>query len=282
MPNASVWSPQVSHWWYFLVAVSLLNIVIWSWLVQHVRRRDLTLHPAKWQIEAMVSLSAIYVFGCAFRAFLPRADVQKISLFGTWFSSVFVGRSVATVAELCFALQWALVLYFIARIAHSRFAEIISFCIVPLIACAEVFSWYAVITTDYFGNVLEESLWAVTFALVAAAFISLLRSFRGRVRLILLATIAGLVAYIFFMGTVDVPMYLGRWQIDNGSGKHLLNFYEGLKNLNTQWVVTRNIADWSQERAWMAFYFSAAVWMSLTLFVVTLFKDKLPRHLNKS
>jgi hypothetical protein len=50
----------------------------------------------------MLFLSAAYVFACAFRSFLPRADIQRICLFDTWLSSVTVGRSVATVAEICF------------------------------------------------------------------------------------------------------------------------------------------------------------------------------------
>ena len=62
-------------------------------------------------IELMLFLCAAYVFGCAFRSFLPRADVQRICLFDTWLSSVMVGRSVATVAEVCFAAQWAIVLH---------------------------------------------------------------------------------------------------------------------------------------------------------------------------
>ncbi len=44
----------------------------------------------------MLLLCAAYVFGCAFRSVLPRADVQRICLFDTWLSSVVVGRSVAT------------------------------------------------------------------------------------------------------------------------------------------------------------------------------------------
>ena len=62
------------------------------------------------RIEMMVLLCAAYVFGCAFRSILPRADVQRIALFDTWLSSVFVGRSVATIAEVCFVIQWAIVL----------------------------------------------------------------------------------------------------------------------------------------------------------------------------
>jgi len=47
----------------------------------------------------MLLLCAAYVFGCAFRSFLPRAEV--ICLFDTWLSSVALGRTVATAAEIC-------------------------------------------------------------------------------------------------------------------------------------------------------------------------------------
>ncbi len=74
-------------------------------------------------IELMLLLCAAYVFGCAFRSFLPRADVQRICLFDTWLSSVVVGRSVATVAEICFAAQWAIILYQLGTIIrrHRQF-----------------------------------------------------------------------------------------------------------------------------------------------------------------
>ena len=62
-------------------------------------------------MQLMLLLCAAYVFGCAFRSVLPRADVQRICLFDTWLSSVLVGRSVATVAEVCFVAQWAIILH---------------------------------------------------------------------------------------------------------------------------------------------------------------------------
>ena len=63
------------------------------------------------------------MFGCAFRSIFPRADVQRICLFDTWLSSVLIGRSVATIAELCFAIQWAIVLHELGQIAHSDTAK---------------------------------------------------------------------------------------------------------------------------------------------------------------
>jgi len=55
-------------------------------------------------------LAAVYVLGCGFRSALPMIDVPRFCLHDTWASYIVVGRSVATVAELAFAVQWALLL----------------------------------------------------------------------------------------------------------------------------------------------------------------------------
>src|SRR5262249_13652773 len=147
------------------------------------------------------------------------ADVERICLFDTWLSSVVVGRSVATIAEICFAIQWAVVVRALAKTTHADAGRNMANAIVPLILLAECCSWYAVITTNYLGNVLEISLWTVTFLLIAIALLRLLPSFRGIVQLALAAAVAGIAGYIIFMGTVDVPMYFFRWQADLTSGR---------------------------------------------------------------
>ena len=65
-------------------------------------------------------LSAAFVFVCAFRSFLPRIDVSRVALVPSWLSTVLVGRTLATVAELAFVLQWALLLHAIAKRTHHE------------------------------------------------------------------------------------------------------------------------------------------------------------------
>ena len=139
-----------------MLLVSSINVLLWLAVARHLLKKNL-------RLEVLACLSAVYVFGCAFRAVLPRADVQRICLFDNWLSSVLVGRSIATVAEVCFAAQWAVVLYCLADSAQSGTVRKIAKGIVPLIILAECCSWYAVITTDYLGNTVENSLWGVTF-----------------------------------------------------------------------------------------------------------------------
>ena len=207
------WSNPVAIWWVFLLLVSAVNIAALLRLRARYRgsRGD---RPAGTLIEPLLLLCAVYVLGCAFRSVLPRADVQRICLFDTWLSSVMVGRSVATVAELCFAAQWAIVLYALGKVANSDTAKNIAKAIVPIIVVAEISSWYAVITTNFLGNVLENSLWTITFLLIGIALSRLVPRFRGPAQFAIAAAAAGIAAYVVFMATVDVPMYFGRWQAD--------------------------------------------------------------------
>jgi hypothetical protein len=272
------WSNPVAVWWGFLLAVSSANVALWLALHRHFRNRQ-------WravQAELMVLLCAAYVFGCAFRSILPRADVQRICLFDTWLSSVLVGRSVATVAEVCFVIQWAIVLRLLANIANSDTARNISTAIVPLIVLAEACSWYAVVTTSYLGNALENSIWTVTFLLIAVALLRLLYAFRGILQCAIGVAIVGVVGYLAFLVAIDVPMYFGRWQTDLANGKQLLDVFAGLHDVSTRWLVTHDFAQWKDEIAWMSLYFSAAVWSSLALCAFVLVADRLHRYRRES
>jgi hypothetical protein len=269
------WSNPVAMWWGFLVIVSAINVALWLLLFRWSRKRLSSRGHAALRLELLVILGAAYVFGCAFRSVLPRADVQRICLFDTWLSSVFVGRSVATVAEICFVIQWAIVLHQLAALARSDAARHTSYAVIPLILLAECCSWYAVITTDYLGNAVENSLWAAAFLLIGMALLQLFGRFRGAFRVAIGTAVLGIAGYLTFLLTIDVPMYLGRWQADLANGKELLGLLAGLHDLNTRWAVTRDIAHWRDEIPWMSLYFSVAVWSSLALCSVALVKDRM-------
>ena len=272
------WSNPVALWWRFLVTVSLLNIALLVGLRAVYRANPFGAANAIFAAEPLALLSAVYVFGCAFRSFLPRADVERICLFDTWLSSVLMGRSAATLAELCFAVQWVIILRELGRVAHSDTAKNIAKLILPLIALAEICSWYAVISTNFLGNVLENSLWTIAFALVAAALIRLAASFHGIVRWIIVATAAGAAGYVLFMVTIDVPIYLQRWQAAMASGRPVLGLFAGLHDLASRWIVAHDIARWQPEIAWMSLYFSIAVWASLLLGSFGLIRHLVPRY----
>jgi hypothetical protein len=272
------WSNPLAWWWGLLTLVSGANIAVWFLLYRQLQEQPADSPGSTSGIGPMLLLCAAYVFGCAFRSFLPRADVQRICLFDTWLSSVVVGRSVATVAEICFAAQWAIILHQLGTMTGAESTLSAAWVIVPLILIAECFSWYAVLTTSYLGNAIENSIWAVAFFVVGIGLCRLLAEFDGQVRVALAIAIIGIAGYLAFLMTIDIPMYLTRWRAGVAGGSKLLRPLQGLRDASTRWVVTHDFAEWKDEIAWMSLYFSAAVWASLALCVCCSIADHLPRH----
>src|SRR5579872_4749126 len=136
-------SPAVRRWHALLRTVTVLNVALWVLSAIAVRHGQAVLSAeAEAVCRLQLLLSAAYVFGCAFRSLLPVYDIPRIVLVDSRWSSVIVGRSVATVAELAFAIQWALILRHMASLSHSPIAQAVSLTIVPLIVVAEICSWY--------------------------------------------------------------------------------------------------------------------------------------------
>lgn len=256
----------VHVWWVALSAVSLINLVVWAISARAFLRKrsdeNWSLHATRWP---HLVLSAIYVAVCGFRSVLPRADVQRIVLYDSWLSSVFVGRTVATVAELCFAAQWALLLHELASTRRQTYGMYVARAVVPLIVIAEICSWYAVLSTSYLGNTLEQSIWTGTVALMTFSLVLLARESQGSLKSFLRTVIVASVGFVVFMCTVDVRMYLTRFLADQASGRSYLSLAEGLRDVSTRWTVTHAWTDWHQEVAWMSLYFSVAVWLSIAL-----------------
>jgi hypothetical protein len=271
------WSNPVVKWWGLLTFVSAINIAVWFVLYSELQGHRVGSPGGASLNELMLLLSAAYVFGCAFRSLLPRADVQRICLFDTWLSSVVIGRSVATVAEVCFVAQWAIVLHQLGTMTGAETVLTAAWVIVPLIVVAECLSWYAVLTKNFLGNAIENSLWAVAFFIIGIGLCRLLPEFDGLARVTFAVTIVGIAGYLAFLMTVDVPMYLNRWRANLANGSRLLRPLEGLRDVSTRWIVTHDIAEWKDEIPWMSLYFSAAVWSSLALCVFYAFANHLLR-----
>jgi hypothetical protein len=257
---------DVTSWRYFLCAIAAFNIVTWSLSARLLNRRYAQMPADLYRTRRLqLVLSAVYVFGCAFRSAFPVYDVPRICLFNHWLSSVIVGRSVATVAELCFVGQWALMLNEISRAARSRLGTAVSLAVVPLIAVAETCSWYSVLTTSNLGHVAEESIWGLSVALLVISVAAIYpRCTASRRSMLAACCIAGL-AYVAFMFAVDVPMYWSRWLADEASGRHYMSIAQGVLDVATRRVVSYRWEVWKSEIAWMSLYFSLAVWISMSL-----------------
>lgn len=275
---------EVTSWWYFLCATAAFNMAAWAVSAAAFRRHQSGMSADSYiACRRQLVLSAIYVFGCAFRSALPVYDVPRFCLFNEWISSVIVGRSVATLAELSFVAQWALMLRQRAAATGLVTAKIVPMVIVPLIVIAEICSWYSVLTTSNAGHVVEESIWGSSAALVVLGMMLIrARSTGVRRRRMLVAWCIGGVAYVAFMFLHDVPMYWARWMTDEARGRQYLSIAQGLLDVSQRRIVSYRWEDWKSEIAWMSLYFSVAVWASISLIYASLRDAKRKAPINSS
>ena len=174
---------------------------------------------------------------------------------------------VATVAELCFAAQWALILHRAALLGRSPFVQEVSLAVVPLIMLAEGCSWYAVLTTEQRAHAVENSLWGLSAALAVAGMLVI---GPHRLAALYLPMIAGGAAYVAFIFIYDVPMYWSRWRVDQANGRRYLSVAEGMVDVCRRRTVSYRWEDWRNEVPWMSLYFTFGVWSSIGLVYASL------------
>ncbi len=260
--SATVADRQTFVWWQLLCAVSVLNIVLWSAAAQELLRRS-----DGYQLKQLL-LSGLFVGACAFRSFLPRVDLERICLWDGPLSSVVVGRTVATLAELCFAAQCALLLFKLSALTGSPAIEAVGLAVLPIIVAAELACWFAVVTLNHLGHAVEELLWSIMVALVAACLVSYWRHTAGALPVWVPVGLIACAGTALVILAVDIPLYLARWRSSKRAGARYLRVVEGLKDALARRRVTHRRDDWRQEVLWMSLYFSAGVWVSLGIIFV--------------
>lgn len=257
----------VHIWWISLSSVAVFNILVWSVSASVLASRHAHFFSLRQyrQRRWLMWLSAIYVAGCAFRSWLPRIDLERICLVQSSLSNMLLGRTVATVAELCFIAQCALLLHQAGKQTANRFVEMISLILFPLIVVAEGASWYAVLSTNYLGHVVENSLWTFCAGLLFASFLFLWPHSDRSQRHFLAAMMVFAIGYIAFMMRIDVPMYWMRWNADILAETQYLSLAQGIQDASQACMVSFDWAVWREEIPWMTLYFTIAVWVSIAL-----------------
>jgi len=251
-------SQKVSTWWALLRAIAVLNILIWAYTCAPLAGGGTLL-------SYQVALSGVYVAVCAFRSWLPRIDLERWCLIDSPLSSMFLGRTAATVAEVAFAAQVAICLHRVGELSGLVWIEQVSYAVVPLLALAQCFCWYSVITLNHMGHAIEQSLWTLTMAGVGLCLAGAISRLSGGV--LLFAWIGAIFSMVFvlFMSFVDVPMYLRRWRAGRLERRAYLSLREGVRDALYRRITTRDWATWRPEVAWLTSYFSVAVWLSIAL-----------------
>jgi hypothetical protein len=247
---------RLSLWLGSLAALAAFNVGLWIWIARYA-----SLDTPYAQTQLL--LSGVYVGVCGFRSLFPRVDLERVCLWDTWLSGILLGRTAATIAELCFALQCGLFLQRLSDITGIPALEAAAHAFVPLAIVAQVVCWYAVLSLNHIGHAIEESLWALLFLMLAAAFGLAAVGAGGLLRVML---IAGFLVYGVGAGLTlafDVRMYVRRWR-QKTVGSYL-TLDTGLRDSQRRRHPTLAWDVWREEAPWMTLYFSVGVWTSLAM-----------------
>ena len=247
---------KLTVWLGSLALLTAFNVGAWIWIA---RSASVGTRYA----ETQLLLSGVYVAVCGFRSLFPRVDLERVCLWDTWLSGILMGRTAATIAELCFALQCALFVQRLSGLTGLPQLAVAAHAFVPLAIVAELVCWYAVLSLNHIGHAIEESLWALIMLILSAAAGTAAGVTEGPLRPILIAgcllyAIGGTLTLVF-----DVGMYVRRWQMRAADVR--LSIATGLRDSRRRRQPTSSWIVWREEVAWMTLYFSVGVWTSLAM-----------------
>lgn len=248
-------------WWRLLCLAAIANIGVWLWAF-------VTVADTQGFPQVQLVLSGIYVFVCAFRSFYPRIDLERYCLIDSPWSSILLGRSMATLAEISFSIQIALCVYFLGIHIGSTWIITIAYVIVPVIVLAQISCWYATLTLNHLWHGVEEMLWVIMLMLAAASCLQGYFVLDGIPQLLMLVGIISSIAAAGVMLLVDIPMYIERCQQHAGKDIQYLGFVEGVRDAMQRRKKTGKWRVWKSEVLWISSYFTVGVWLSIAMIFV--------------
>jgi hypothetical protein len=237
------------------------------------------LKQKKWKLDINCWCTVIYVFACAFRSFLPRIDAERMCFFHVRLSYPFIGRFVATIAEIRFAFQLSRFWYTRMRVTkQDYYPKVVRDSAFISCVMAQMWCWMGVFTRNQLYHAIEESHWCFASAILTISTIIMRGCFGKNTFDMKIGCVVGAI-YTLFMIVVDVPMYLYKYQ-EIQKTVPVISFYDGLFDSFNCTIVSQRYEDWKDEMAWISGYFSIAVWISLYIASYKTIKPKQKQKLN--
>ena len=131
-----------------MMALGLFNTVLWVVVVSQLK------HEGPY-VPWHVLCSGVFTAVCAFRSMLPRIDLERYCLLDSMASSMVIGRTGATLAEISFACQIALLLHEAGNLAELHWVQMLAYPVVFLLSLAQVFCWSSVISLNHLGHTMK-------------------------------------------------------------------------------------------------------------------------------
>merc|ERR1711871_550852 len=97
----------INYWKYSLSIISIINICFISYYLVNLRENN---------IHFYLGICAfIFTIVCAIRAIWLRKDIERVCMYDSKISTPFVGRTLATFAELCYIIIIITILTYIIK-----------------------------------------------------------------------------------------------------------------------------------------------------------------------
>tara|TARA_R110001592_G_scaffold363372_1_gene685919 strand:- start:17363 stop:18160 length:798 start_codon:yes stop_codon:yes gene_type:complete len=250
-------------WWRILCVLSVFNICLWAF----IWRFGPSDNPYS---VIQLLLSGIYVFVCAYRSLLPRVDLERLVLFDSPLSSIFLGRSAATVAEICFGIQLGLLVHQLGAQAELPWVQNAAWVITLCTILAQVFCWHSILTLNHITQAVEELLWAAGLSWMAGLLAIIAMDTTGGVHLLAIAGIVGSVVFVAYVLLFDIPMYWRRFRGGRNTGLQYLTISQGVGDAIKRREPALAWNKWRDDALWLTPYFSLGVWVSMALVLVPL------------
>ena len=276
-------------WWLSLSTISIINILFFSYYICSLKNIP-TIHIY------LILLAFTYTIVCAIRSVWLRKDVAQTCFFDSKISTPLVGRTLATIAEICYVLLILIVLTNItkdiSKITNKKYYHTLLTLkiILPIIIIAEIFSWLGCITKYYLWNAAEESLWMISGIILITISATLYLSLKTispnnktkSLSLFLTVFLFFTIIFVLFMITIDIPMYYNRWKKTDGNNDGIVSWKEfindfknknnklslqSLLNLNSCKKISKDFTVWKEEIPWFTGYFTLGVWSSIAIVI---------------
>jgi hypothetical protein len=250
--------PATLSWWRALSALAALNVGLWLAVLFAGPSRGV-------HAQLQLALSGVYVLVCAYRSLFPRVDLERLVVVDTPLSSIFLGRSAATIAEICFALQLGLMVHQLGAHAGLAWVQNAAWGVPVFMIVAQAFCWHSVLTLNHITQAVESTLWAAGFSWIAALLGAVALHGSGWVQSLALLGVLGAMSFVAYVLTVDVPMYCRRYRQGRARGMVYMRLDEGARDAWQRRVPSGSWVAWKADALWLTPYFSFGVWASIAM-----------------
>ena len=252
---------NVLWWWGSLCAVAALNVGLWLAVWMFGQAGD-------GHGGMQLVLSGVYVIVCAYRSLLPRIDLERLVVVDTGLSSIVLGRTAATVAEICFALQLGLLVHQLGKHANIPWVQDAAWAVPVFMVLAQGFCWHSVLTLNHITQAVESLLWGTGFLCMAGLLAVIALQGDGWVRALALFGAVCSAAFVVYVSCVDAPMYIRRYRHGRNTGQTYLRLNQGARDAWQRRVHCGSWAAWKADALWLTPYFSVGVWLSIAMVCV--------------